>query len=79
MSSVYSRIRLPVHTPTVVTVSRWLYLLLRLRLMASHYQRWVSQLSVGKRLSIILYRVVQISSSFVVVAHSRAQLTTLLR
>ena len=39
----------------------------------------VSQLSVGKRLSITQYRVVQTLSSFVAVAHSRAQLTTPLR
>ena len=35
----------------VVTASRWLYLLLRLRLTASHWQRWVFLTSVGKRSS----------------------------
>ena len=78
-SLAYSRTRLLVHTHTVVTVSRWLYSLLRLRSMASHWQRWVFLQSVGKRLSTTLYRVVQTSSSFVAVAHSRAQLTMQLR
>ena len=38
-SLVYSRIRLLALTLMVVTASRWLYLLLRLRLTASHWQR----------------------------------------
>lgn len=73
------RIRLLALTLMVVTASRWLYLLLRLRLTASHWQRWVFLTSVGKRSSTTQYRVVLTSSSSAAVLHSRAQLTTQLR